>query len=295
MSDLEGIRMFIGVVEQGSYSAAAKQLKVSKSHVSRQISELENRLGAQLLNRTTRKVAMTENGAAYFEQCKSAINHILEAEKALMEQQQTPLGTLRLTVAAGFGERYIVPAATDFMKRYPQLHVSINFTNRNVDLVTEGYDLAIRAGTLQSSTLIARRIASRRLHICASPDYFAKYGKPNAIVELKKHNCLVGSLSTWRFRIEHGDHADIRVEGNWHSNNGYALLHAALNGIGIAQLPEFYVQEELKRGRLETAMAQFQPRDTGVWAVYPSNRHLTPKVKMFVDFLAERFRQIDYL
>lgn len=295
MRDWEEIAVFISVADAGSFSAAAKCLNVSKSHVSRQISSLENRLATQLFNRTTRKVALTENGVAYLLHCKEAMKQIQEAEKALLEQQQTPLGTLKLTVAAGFGERYIVPAAVEFMKLYPRLCIDIHFTNRTVDLVTEGYDMAIRAGVLKDSSLIARRVATRRLHICGSGAYFAKYGIPKSIVDLKKHNCLTGSLPTWRFRIEKGDHVDIKVEGNWRCNNGHALLKAARGSIGLVQLPAFYVQSDINKGTLETVMEPFQATDTGVWAVYPSNRHLSPKVRMFIDFLVRRFEQISYL
>jgi len=291
----EGIEVFLAVVEENSFSAAAKRLGMSKSFVSRRVHDIENRLGVQLLNRTTRKLALTENGQAYFFRCKEVSEQLDEAENAIMEQHQTPRGSLKLSVAGAFGERYVAPAASEFIKQYPQIRIDLNFNNRNVDLVTEGYDLAIRAGVLKDSTLIARRIANRRLYICGAPAYFAHYGKPCSITDLKKHNCLQGSLPTWRFKEKNGHHADIKVEGNWQSNNGYALLEAAKNSIGLTQLPAFYVQDAIEAGVLCTAMDNYQPTDTGVWAVYPSNRHLSPKVRMFVEFLVERFTKIGYL
>ncbi len=295
MSRWDGVEMLTVVVEAGSFSAAAERLKVSKSHVSRSITQLENRLGVQLLNRTTRKLALTEMGEAYYQRCRDIVASMEEADQAVMELQATPRGWLRMTVAAGFGEKYIAPAAVAFMKIYPQLAVDLDFTNRNVDLVAEGYDLAIRAGVLKDSSLIARRVAGRRLHICGSRDYFSRYGKPESIRALKSHNCLVGSVPTWRFRETGGHHIDIRVEGSWHSNNGYALLEAARQGIGLVQLPEFYLKDDFDRGSLEVVLQEFQPTDTGVWAVYPSNRHLSPKVRMFIEFLVERFSAVGTL
>jgi len=295
MSRWDGVEMLTEVVEAGSFSAAARRLNVSKSHVSRSITQLENRLGVQLLNRTTRKLALTEMGEAYYQRCREVVASMEEADQAVMELQATPRGTLRMTVPAGFGESYIAPAAVAFMQAHPQLSVDLDFTNRTVDLVAEGYDLAIRAGVLKDSSLIARRIAGRRLHICGSRDYFSRYGKPDSIRALKRHNCLAGSVPTWRFRERGGHHTDIRVEGNWRSNNGYALLEAARQGLGLVQLPEFYLQDDFQRGSLENILTEYQPTDTAVWAVYPSNRHLSPKVRMFVEFLVERFNSVDYL
>lgn len=295
MSRWDSIEIFVQVVKSDGFSAAAARLNVSKSYVSRQISQLENRLGVQLLNRTTRRLATTEIGQAYYQHCKETLNHIEEAEQAVMDQQATPRGTLRMTLPGAFGERYIAPAAVAFMKLHPHLQMDLEFTNRTVDLVAEGYDLAIRAGRLKDSSLIARRVANRKLYICASRDYISRHGKPDSIQALKKHNCLLGSLHTWRLREADGHHIDLHVEGNWRSNNGYALLEAARRGLGLVQLPEFYLQDDLQRGSLEVVMQEFQPLDTAVWAVYPSNRHLSPKVKMFVDFLVEHFSAIDYL
>lgn len=234
-------------------------------------------------------------GEAYYQRCREIVTSMVEADQAVMDLQATPRGTLRMTVPGGFGESYIAPAAAAFMLAHPQLSVDLDFTNRTVDLVAEGYDLAIRAGVLKDSSLIARRISGRKLHICGSRDYFSRYGKPDSIRSLKRHNCLAGSIPTWRFREPGGHHADIRVEGNWRSNNGYALLEAARQGLGMVQLPEFYLQDDFQRGSLESVLTEYQPTDTAVWAVYPSNRHLSPKVRMFVEFLVERLNSVEYL
>ena len=295
MSKWDSVEVLAEVVEAGSFSAAADKLSVSKSHVSRQISQLENRLGVQLLIRTTRRLALTEVGRAYYERCREVLNNMDEADQSVMDLQDTPRGTLRITVAGAFGERYIAPAAAAFSKQHPQLNMEINFTNLNVDLVSEGYDLAIRAGVLKDSSLIARRVAARKLYICANQEYLERYGRPDSITALKKHNCLIGSLSTWRFREETGTHTDIRVDGKWKSNNGSSLLEAARAGLGLVQLPDFYVHDDLQSGRLESVMEQYQPSDTAVWAVYPSNRHLSPKVRLFVEYLVERFANVGYL
>lgn len=295
MNRWDSTEILVKVVDGGSFSAAAEQLGLSKSHVSRQISQLENRLGVQLLNRTTRRLSLTETGHAYYQRCKSILAQLEEAEQAVLDLQEQPRGTLRMTVAGAFGERYIAPAAARFMQRHPHLQVHLDFTSRTVDLLAEGYDLAIRAGTLKDSSLIARRIAQRQLIICGSRDYLDRYGKPTHISSLKKHNCLVGSVNTWRFRENNGHHLDMKVEGSWRSNNGHALLSAAKAGLGLVQLPLFYVHEDLAAGRLQTVLDDHQPTDTAVWAVYPSNRHLSPKVRLFVEYLCEQFQSLDYL
>jgi DNA-binding transcriptional LysR family regulator len=285
----ESIEAFARVVRFGSFSRAAEDLGVSRSHISRQINQLENRLDAQLLLRTTRKVSTTEVGFAFYQRCRDILDNLDEAEQAVIEMQERPRGILRVSVAGAYGEDFIAPATLDFMADHPGLSVELDFSNRLIDLISEGYDLAIRAGTLQDSSLIARRITSRRLITCASPAYIARNGSPPTIHALTNHNCLLGTLGTWRFR-EAGRNFDLRVQGNWRSNNGRALVHAARSGLGLVQLPSFYVDAEIEAGRLVAVLEAFKPTDTGVWAVYPHNRHLTAKVRLFVNFLAERLR-----
>ncbi len=286
----ESIEAFVRVVETENFSRAAEVLGVSKSHISRQISQLENRLDAQLLIRTTRKVTLTEVGRAFHLRCSDILNTLEDAEQAVIDLQEKPRGRLRLSVAGAFGEDFITPAAVRFMQRHPGLHIDLDFSNRLVDLISEGYDLSIRAGTLKDSSLIARRIASRELIICATPDYFERQGRPESIDAPINHNCLVGTLSTRRYR-RGGRNFDLRVEGNWRSNNGRALLHAARAGLGLVQLPAFYVKSDIENGRLMTALDEFKPLDTAIWAVYPHNRHLSAKVRLFVNYLAECFAE----
>ena len=286
----ESIEAFERVVRLGSFTRAAEDLGVSRSHVSRQINALENRLDAQLLLRTTRKVSTTDVGQAFYLQCREVLDNIEEAERAVLDLQARPRGILRVTVAGAFGEDFIAPAALDFMALHKDISVELNFSNRLLDLISEGYDLAIRAGTLKDSSLIARRISSRKLLTCASPGYLQRNGSPGTIHALTNHNCLLGTLDTWRFQ-ENGRHQDLRVSGNWRSNNGRSLLRAARAGLGLVQLPSFYLDEDIKSGALVPVLQDNNPTDTGVWAVYPHNRHLAAKVRLFVNFLADRFNE----
>ena len=286
----ESIEAFERVVRLGSFTRAAEDLGVSRSHVSRQINALENRLDAQLLLRTTRKVSTTDVGQAFYLQCREVLDNIEEAERAVLDLQARPRGILRVTVAGAFGEDFIAPAALDFMALHKDISVELNFSNRLLDLISEGYDLAIRAGTLKDSSLIARRISSRKLLTCASEQYLQRNGSPGTIHALTNHNCLLGTLDTWRFQ-ENGRHQDLRVSGNWRSNNGRSLLRAARAGLGLVQLPSFYLDEDIKSGALVPVLQDNNPTDTGVWAVYPHNRHLAAKVRLFVNFLADRFNE----
>lgn len=286
MHKWEAIEAFVSVVHHQSFSRAAEDLGVSKSHVSKQIASLESRLEAQLLVRTTRTLAVTEVGQAFYLRCQDILATLREAEEAVLDLQEKPRGRLRMTVAGAFGEEFIAPAAADFMRQNPGLAVELDFNNRLVDLIAEGYDLAVRAGTLQDSSLIARRICNRRLVTCASPAYLERYGVPEDIHALVNHNCLVGTLSTWRFR-DGRRNFDITVNGNWRSNNGRALAHAAAAHLGLVQLPDFYVRDALDAGTLVPVLEPFNPTDTAVWAVYPHNRHLSAKVRLFVSYLAE--------
>lgn len=287
MHKWEGIEAFVQVAHQHSFSRAAASLGVSKSHVSKQVASLERHLNAQLLTRTTRTVGLTEIGQAFLLRCQDILTTLREAEQAVIDLQEKPRGHLRISLAGAFGEEFIAPAAALFMRDNPELHIELNFENKLVDLVSEGFDMAIRTGPLEDSSLIAQRICSRRLVTCASPDYLASHGQPDTVNELLNHSCLVGTLDTWRF--QHGKrHFDIRVRGRWRSNNGRALAHAAIGGLGIVQLPDFYVREALAGKSLVPILEDNNPTDTGVWAVYPHNRHLSAKVRLFVDHLREQ-------
>ncbi|MFV8572268.1 LysR substrate-binding domain-containing protein [Marinobacter sp. SBS5] len=282
----EGVSEFVAVAEAESFTAAAKRLGISTAQVSRQVSALESRLSTKLLYRTTRKVSVTEAGQTYYEYCRQVLDGLEEAERAMTNLQLIPKGKLRLTAPVTYGEKVIAPLVNDFVLRYPELEVQLNLTNQKLDLVGGGYDLAIRLGKLEDSTMMAKRLSSRTLYVCASPNYLSTYGVPHSLSELEQHNCLLGNLDYWRFQ-ERGKSHNVRVKGNMKCDSGWALLDAALKGIGIVQLPDYYVQPSLDCGKLVNLLEHYQEADDGIWAVYPHNRHLSPKVRMLLDFFDE--------
>lgn len=286
MNRLDSIEVFVCVVEQGSLSAAADSLGVSKSHVSRQLARLEQRLDIQLLIRTTRRLRTTEAGQAYFLRAADALHNLSDAERSISDMHDTPRGRLRLTCAGAFGEDILAPLLVRFMQQYPEVQLELEFGNRMVDIVAEGFDIAIRAGSLKDSSLIARRIAGRELLTCASPDYLIKHRQPESLRALAQHNCLVGTASMWHFK-EAGRDVELKISGSWRSNNGRALAHAAEMGLGLVQLPSFYVMDALKSGRLQQVLTEFIPRDEAIWAVYPPNRYLSAKVRLLINFLVD--------
>lgn len=283
----EGIEEFVAVAETNSFTAASKRLGVSTAHVSRHINALEERLGAKLFYRTTRKVTATEVGETYFLHCRQLLDNLDEAERTVTQLQATPRGKLRLTCSVAYGDRFIAPIVNEFVSRYPELSVQMQCTNQVIDLVQEGIDLAIRLGTLDDSSLIARKLAPRTLYVCGSPDYFSRHGQPHVLAELASHNCLLGTLDYWSFS-EKGKTRTVKVTGNWSCNSGPALLDAALRGLGLVQLPDYYVSEHLKNGSLISVLDKVRLPDSAVWAVYPANRHLSPKVRLLVELLQER-------
>lgn len=281
----EGVSEFVAVAEAQSFTAAAKRLGISTAQVSRQVSALEARLSTKLLYRTTRKVSVTDTGQIYYQQCRRVLDGLEEAERSVTNLQLVPKGQLRLTAPVTFGEKVIAPLVNDFALRYPDLEVHMNLTNQTLDLVAEGYDLAVRMGKLEASTMMAKRLSSRTLYVCASPEYLSSYGIPHSLSELEQHNCLQGNLDYWRFQ-EKGKPRNIRITGNIKCNSGWSLLDAALKGIGIVQLPDYYVQPSLDSGQLIPLLAHCQEEDDGVWAIYPHNRYLSPKVRMLLDYLS---------
>ena len=284
MNRWEGLDEFLAVADSGSFSAAAERLGVSASHVSRQIARLEDCLQARLLHRSTRRVSLTEAGQTFLQHCRSLLEARDEAWRAVSDLSGQPKGLLRMTCAVAYGERYIVPLVNEFMALHPQLAVDIQLTNRPLDLLHEGLDLAIRLGRLSDERLVATRLAPREMYLCAAPTYLERAGTPHSLAELARHNCLVGSTDLWSF-AEEGGETQLRVQGNWRCNSGTAVLDAALRGFGLCQLPDYYVLEHLKSGELVSLLEQHRPPNTAVWALYPQQRHLSPKVRQLVDFL----------
>ena len=282
----DGITEFVAVAETESFTQAAKRLGISTAQVSRQISALEARLASKLFHRTTRKVSVTETGQIYFQLCRQVLDGLAEAERTITNFQSSPRGKLRITAPVIYGEKTIAPLVNDFLLRYPELEVGLSLTNRTLDLVAEGYDLAVRMGALESSTLMAKRLASRTQYICAAPVYLASHGTPHSLSELDRHNCLQGNQNHWRFQ-ENGKARSLKIKGNLVCGSGWALLDAALKGVGIVQLPDYYVKPHLDAGELIPLLAQYQQPDEGIWALYPHNRQLSPKVSLLLEHLAQ--------
>jgi DNA-binding transcriptional LysR family regulator len=297
MDRLTGMAVFARVVEAASFTAAARQLGISKSAVSKAVAALEDRLGARLLNRTTRRLAMTEVGQAFYERCARVVAEAEEAELVVTRLQVAPRGTLRVNAPVSFGMRHLGPVLGEFMVRHPELEVDIDLSDRFVDLIEEGYDVAVRITRLADSSLIARRIADNRMIVCAAPAYWARHGRPGRPGDLAAHDCLIYSYGAtrgeWAFLVD-GRAIRVRVSGRLQANNGDLHLAAALNGCGVASLPEFICGPALADGRLETVLGEFMPEPAGIHAIYPHNRHLSAKVRAFVDFLVERFRAPDW-
>lgn len=284
MSRWQGLDEFVAVAECASFSRAAERLRLSSSQVSRQVALLEDCLQVRLLYRTTRRVSLTEAGQTFFARCQRLIEERNEAFESIGDLQSAPSGLLRMTAAVAYGERFIVPLVNDFMSSYPQLKLEIELTNRTLDMVHEGVDLAIRLGRLSESSLVATRIAPRAMYLCASPGYLERYGRPHTLSELGEHNCLIGTGDTWLFERD-GREFQFRPSGNWRCNSGQAVLDAALRGFGLCQLPDYYVLAPLRRGELVALLDANQPPNAAVWAVYPQRRYALPKVRLLIEAL----------
>ena len=286
MNRWEGIDEFVAVAECGRFSAAAQRLGLSSSQVSRQIARLEERLQSRLFYRTTRTVTLTEAGQTFLQHCQRLQDAREEAMQAMGDLASEPRGLLRMTCAVTYGERFIVPLVTAFMRRYPKLAVDIELSNQTRDLHQEGFDVAIRLGRLPDSRMLATKLAPRHMYLCAAPQYLQHYGRPHSLSELSRHNCLVGSSDLWIFQQD-GREASVRVQGNWRCNSGQAVLEATRAGLGLCQLPDYYVGNDLRSGALVSLLDNHQPPNTAVWALYPQQRHLSPKVRLLIDALRE--------
>jgi DNA-binding transcriptional LysR family regulator len=292
MDRLDDMIAFIRVVEARSFTAAAERLGLSKSVVSRRLTDLENRLGARLLNRTTRSLSLTPAGQTFYERARTIVEDVEEAEQAVAELNREPRGLLRINGPSSFGIRHLSPAIAAFLAEHPHVEIELDLTDRFVDLVEEGWDVAIRIGRLRDSSLIARRLAPARRVTLASPAYVERHGAPERPEDLARHECLIytgtASPNLWPFTVG-GVPRSVRVQGRLRSGSGEALMDAALGGLGIAMLPSFMACDEIVDGRLTAVLQEFEVMDLTVNAVWPHHRHLSPKVRALVDFLARRF------
>ncbi len=300
MDRLTEMEAFAMVVDQGGFTDAAKKMGISKSAVSKHISSLEARLGARLLNRTTRRVSPTEIGIAYYQRARRVINDAGEADALVTAMQSAPSGLLRLCVATDFGANVLSPILGDFLLEYPDITVNMALNNRHVDLIAEGFDLAIRIGEMEDSSLRARKLAQSSNRIIASPSYFQKYGRPLRIEDLHDHRLLHYAHqdtngASWKITAPSGERCVIRAAGWLTVNDGQSLMNAALSGLGIAYLPYFLCAQALKDGLVQEAMPDLPIEAMGVYAVYPPGRFTQPKVRAFIDFLARRFSDMPAL
>ena len=283
--------VFVSVVEAGSFTKAASKLGITKSAVSRRISDLEADLGVQLLQRTTRRLSLTEAGERYLTHARRALREAEAAEDAASELQRLPRGKLRLNTPMSFGRLHVAPAIPSFLARYPGIQIDMTMEDRAVDLVEGGYDLAIRVGTLGDSSMVARKLAPSRNVICASPGYVAARGAPATPGDLLEHDCLLyayySEANEWTFvRDSHSE--SVRVSGSYRVNNSEALREAVLRDSGVARIPTFIVGPDLAEGRLRCLLNDYAMPPQDIYAIWPERQYMPAKVRLFIDFLIER-------
>ena len=294
MDSLTSMKVFGTIVETGSFASAARRLNLSRAVVTKHVAALEDRLAVRLIERTTRKLSVTEAGARYYARCAQILADVEDAEREAAQATVVPRGTLRISAPHTFARMHVAPFLAEFQQRYPEVALELDLSDRFVDMLEEGFDLAIRiADGLPESTLVARRLAVCRFVVCGSPAYFARHGAPQVPDDLARHPCLGYTLSArehnWVFACEDEHRHVVEVTGSLRSNSGDLLRAAAIGGAGVARLPTFYVGEDLRAGRLQAVLTDYRVQDHAIYAVYPSRKHLTAKVKAFIDLLSERY------
>ena len=295
MDRLTEMEAFATVVDQGRFTDAARKMGISKSAVSKHVSSLEARLGARLLNRTTRRVSPTEIGLAYYDRARRVLNDAGEADALVTSMQTEPSGLLRISVATDFGVNHLSPVLGEFLQEFPDITVNMVLNNRFVELISEGFDLAVRIGELEDSTLRARKLAETTKRMVGSPEYFEKYGRPEKIDDLNDHKLLhysnMANDSVWKLTAPSGEIRQVRTAGWLSVNDGQSLLNAAVSGLGIAYLPSFLYGDTLEQGLIQEAIPDLPGETQGIYAVYPPGRFTQPKVRAFIDFLAHSFAE----
>ncbi|WKE66498.1 LysR family transcriptional regulator [Gallaecimonas kandeliae] len=293
MNQLEQIRIFVELVKAGSATQAARQLNLATSAVSRRLKELEARLGTELLHRTTRSMTLTDDGRAYYERCVRILEDLDEAERELGSRSGELSGRLRITTPWSFGVSHLVPAITEFMYLHPRVEIDLDMNDRKVDLVAEGFDLAIRIGELEDSSLVARKLAPVSHVVAAAPDYFQRHGRPQSPQELAGHQGLcyanLKAPGQWLYFDDQGRRQSVKVPIRFRASNGDALRHAAIAGLGVLCEPSFITYQAIRQGLLEPVLTQYRWYQMGIYALYPGTRHLSPRVRGFIDFLGKRF------
>lgn len=292
MNNLPEIAIFVKVVEAGTFTAAAEKLGLSRAAVSKSVSRLEDRLGARLLHRTTRALHLTEAGETLFHRSRRGLSEIEQAEQDVDHLQGEPRGVLRISAPVYFGARQ--PVLSEYLAAYPAVEADVQLDDRQVDIVEEGFDLAVRIAVLEDSSLVSRRLAPCRLVVCASLDYWAEHGMPERPEDLAAHNCFIYSNlaapNHWRFVDRSGQEFTVEVRGNLRFNNTEMAVASVLQGFGVIHVPTFHVGKELGDGSLVPVLTEYRaPREASVYAVYAAREHLPPKVRSFIDLLSEHF------
>lgn len=296
MDKFQEMRTFVAVVDAGSFVGAAEALNLSKTAVSRLVADLEARLGVRLLHRTTRKLSLTPEGEVFHERCQQLVDGVAEAEAELSTHAGEAIGQLRVNVPVSFGLLHMAPLWPAFMTLHPRVVLDVTLSDRVADLIDEGIDVAVRITRLQASTLISRHLTSTRLMLCASPEYLRRHGTPTHPSELAKHSVIAYSLlamgDLWEFTRLQDSAAPIsvKVSPRMRTNSGDTCTAAALQHMGMVLQPSFLVSSHLASGALVEVMPEYRSIELGVYAVYPSKKHLTPKVRVLIDFLVEAFR-----
>ncbi len=298
MNVLKGMSIFVEVAKQQGFAPAARSLNLSTSAVSRYVIELEDWLGVQLFQRTTRKLSLTDSGKAYLDRCRHVVAEVNDIKYAASERQVKPQGLLRITAPVFIAQSFIQNMLPGYLNQYPKVDLELVAVDRYVDFIEEGFDLAIRAGVLENSTLVARRIVDVRLVVVASPAYLEQYGMPKKIVDLKNHNCLIDTVAGYSNRwpvAEKKDAKPIVVQGNVRVNSGEIIRSLALSGVGIALLPAFFVNKDIHEGRLVSFFDSNVQFSGGLFTVYPQKRHLSANVRSFVDYLFDHSERLKML
>lgn len=298
MDRFENMNAFVRVVESGGISAAADRMNIAKSVISRRLKELEQHLGVELFHRTTRQMNLTDSGRAFYQQTARILADIIEAEHATSQFHGALKGNLKVALPLSFGLMHLGPAINEFLQTHPDIEFDLDFNDRHVDLLAEGFDLAIRIASLPDSSLIARRLAPIQTILCASPAYLESTGTPQSPVELIDHRCmvynLISNLEYWNLFDAANQLIKTRITPYLKASNGEFLRDAAIDGQGIVLLPTFIVYREIERGTLAPILTNYHAPPLAAYAIYPQTRHLSQRVRAFVDFLVKRFEGVPY-
>ena len=297
MDKFNDINIFVRSAQTKSFSVAARQLGMSPSAVSKAVMRLEENLGIRLMNRTTRKITLTDDGAAFYERCRQILGELEEAELELVQSQSIPTGTLRIDLTTELGQLHIIPALPQFIERYPDLKLNISLSNRIADVIEEGIDAVVRIGVGPDSSLIMHGVGMARFIVCAAPNYLRRYGIPQTLEDLRHHNCIsfispwTGRVFDWQFQQD-GQEIRLPVEGNLCLNSGESILDVAKAGVGLIQVYNYIASEAIARGKLKPVLEKYTAPGSPISVVYPQKRHLSAKIRVFVDFMSELMAQL---